>query len=262
MRVKGLCASILSWGLLVLAAPAGAANLVYLGGPVVRSAKAVDIFWGPSFANPASPDYFYAQRLILFRNQFGTNPEYNIITQYYQIVGGVKQHIQLSNLAAGTPDWFDTSTPPTNVTDADAQAEVRRYLATHAFDASTIYEIFLPSTSYSSFGGGTSCGGPQLAFCAYHNFTSGTTSALYTVQPYASCSACQVAGWTADQNQERNVAYATRSTVVNPHFNSWYDPSGNTGDDLCGWTPPPFLDGGFGYPYDWSNAAHGCVRTR
>ena len=54
----------------------------------------------------------------------------------------------------------------------------------------------------------------------------------------------------------------TRSTVVNPHFNSWYDPSGNTGDDLCAWTPPPFLDGGFGYPYDWSNAAHGCVKTR
>ena len=168
-----------------------------------------------------------------------------------------------TNLAAGTPDWFDTSTPPTNVTDAAAQAEVRRYLALHPFDASTIYEVFLPSTSYSSTGGGTSCGGPNLAYCAYHNFTGGTASpVLYAVQPYASCSACQVSGWTADQNQDRNVAYTTRSTVVNPRFNSWYDPSGQTGDDICAWSPPPFLDGGFGYPYEWSNAAHGCVKTR
>src|SRR5579864_4194806 len=105
---------------------AEAAGLNYHHGPVLVSAKAVFIFWGPSFSNPASPDFAYAQALQAFRNQYGTNGEYNVITQYYQ--SPPQQFIQLSNLASGTPDMFDSSNPPTAVTDADVQAEVQRYL--------------------------------------------------------------------------------------------------------------------------------------
>src|SRR4029077_14819184 len=128
-------------------------------------AHMVEIFWGPSFADPTSPDSTYASTLQNFRNQFGTTPEFNTITQYYQVIGGVTTHIQLSNLALGTADWFDTSNPPTNVTDADVQAEVQRYLQNgHATDYSAFYEVFIPSTSYSSSGSSDSCGGPNLAY--------------------------------------------------------------------------------------------------
>jgi hypothetical protein len=261
MRAKILCALVLSCGLLGFAAEAGA-GITYHGGPVILVAKVVDIFWGPSFANPASPDYVYAQSLTAFRNQFGTSAEYNVITQYYQVVGGVRQHIQLSNLGAGTDDWFDTSTPPTNVTDSAVRSKIQSYLATHAFDASTIYEVFLPSTSYSSVGTSTSCGGPSLAYCTYHNFFSSSANTVkYTVQPYASCAGCQVSGWTAAQNQEHLVANSTRATVVNPLFNAWYDSvSGIEMGDKCLWSPAPFLDGGYGYPYEWSNAVNACVK--
>lgn len=270
MRTRGwMHAMALGCGLLALSAEATASNQIYEGGPVIVAAKVVDIFWGPTFSNPASPDYVYAQTLIAYRNQFGTNHEYNVITQYYQIVGGVKQFIQLSNLAAGTPDWFDASSPPVKVTDADAQAEVVRYLATHAADASTIYEVFLPSSSYSSFKGETSCGGPNVSYCAYHGFltatATGTTSSIvvkYAVQPYESCSACQVSGWSAVENEEHLVAYTTRGTVVNPQFDSWYNAEGIDGDTICLWTPPPFLDNGGAYPYEWSNLASGCVKSR
>src|SRR6266852_4811482 len=120
----------------------GGQNLNYhRGGAVIQVAHVVMIFWGPSFSNAASPDSSYASTLQAFRNQFGTNSHYGIITQYYQNLGSGNQFIQLSNLALGTPDWFDTSTPPTNVTDADVQAEVNRYLATHTFDGSAIYEV-------------------------------------------------------------------------------------------------------------------------
>ncbi len=253
----------LSCGLLAFAAEAGA-NLIYQGGPVIQVAKVVDIFWGPSFSNPRSPDSVYAMTLQAYRNQFGTNREYNVITQYYQIVGGVKQHIELTNLAAGTPDWFDSSSPPTDVTDADVQAEVQRYLATHTADASTIYEVFIPSTSYSSADGQTSCAGPSLGYCAYHGVIDASSPAAavkYAIQPYPSCAACQVAGWTAIENQEHFVAYTTRATVVNPLFDSWYDAMGMDGDDICLWSPPPFLDAG-AYPYEWSNLASGCVKWR
>src|SRR6185295_7867445 len=100
-----------------------AGNLVYYNGPTFTSAKVVLIFWGPTFANAASSDHTYATTLQAFRNQFGTTGEYNTITQY--------SGIQLANLGSGSGDWFDTSTPPTRVTDANVQAEVNRYLQTH-----------------------------------------------------------------------------------------------------------------------------------
>ncbi len=262
MRVKILSALVLSVCLLGFAAKAGA-QITYHGGPVILSAKVVNIFWGPTFAT-GGIDNIYATTLSLFRNQFGMTREYNVITQYYQIVGTTQQFIQLSNLASGTADWFDTSTPPTNVTDTIARNEIRAYLATHAFDPSTIYELYLPPSSYSSSGSATSCGGPSLSYCTYHDFiTSGANRIKYTVQPYQSCGGCQVAGWTAAQNQEHFVAYATRATVTDPLRTAWYDnASGIEMGDKCLWTPAPFLDGGFGYPYEWSNLTHTCVKIR
>jgi len=261
MRVKILCALVLSCCLSGFAADAGA-GITYHGGPVILVAKVVNIFWGPGFANPASPDYVYAQTMNSFRNQFGTTAEYAVITQYYQIVGGVQQYIQPSNLGAGTADWFDTSTPPTNVTDAAVRSKIQSYLATHPFDPSTIYEVFLPSASYSSNGSSTSCGGPGLAYCTYHNFfTSGANQVKYTVQPYPSCSGCKVSGWSNAQNQEHFVANSTRATVTNPLFNAWYDSvTGTEMGDKCLWSPAPFLNGGYGYPYEWSNAVNACVK--
>jgi len=230
-------------------------NLINHGGPTITSAKVVLIFWGPSFTNAASPDYGYAQAIINFRNQFGTTPEYNTITQY--------SGIQLANLGSGTADWFDTSTPPANVTDAAVQAEVNLYLASHTFNASTIYEVFLPSSSYSSSGTSTSCGGPSLAYCAYHSWIgSGSSATKYSIQPYPSCSGCQVSGWTAEQNQEHFVTHETRETVTDSTGSAWYDSSGYEADDLCAWSPPPFLGtGGYGYQFEWSNAAGACIAS-
>jgi uncharacterized protein DUF4082 len=235
-----------------------ATNLSFHGGSVIPSAHVVFIFWGPSFNNTASPDYNYALTLQNFRNQFGTTREYNIITEY----SGSNGTIAMTNLAAGTADWFDTSTPPTNVTDAIAQSEVNAYLATHFFDASAIYEIVLPSTSYSSRPDGTtSCGGPVLSYCAYHGFfTSGGNAVKYSVEPYPSCGGCQVGGWTAVQNQEHFVTHETREAVTDPQFTGWYDASGNEADDKCAWSPTPFFGtGGYGYQYEWSNALSACA---
>jgi len=236
--------------------PKAVSNLTDHGGGVIISARLVFIFWGPSFANAASPDFVYAQTLQAFRNQFGTTPEYNVITQY----GG----IQLTNLAAGTPDWFDTSTPPTNVTDDVVHTEVNQYLASHAFDASTIYEVVLPSSSYSSNGTRTSCGGPSVSYCAYHNAFTGTSgTVIYSVQPYPSCNGCKVTGWLDVQNQEHFVCHETREAVTDP-VNGWWDgKTGQEADDKCAWSPTPFIGtNGFSYQYEWSNASRSCVRTR
>lgn len=234
-------------------------GLSYHNGPVLVSAKAVFIFWGPTFANPASPDYAYAQAQIGFRKQLGTSQPYSVITQYYQVVGGVKQYIELTNLAGGTADWFDTTNPPTAVTDADVQGEVSRYLLSNTFDADTIYQVFIPSTSYSTDGGEDSCGGPNLAYCAYHGyFVSGSDEVVYSIEPYPSCSGCQWPNYTAAENQEHFICHETRESVTDPLFTGWWSTTtGSEGDSLCGWA------GGFTMPEicgeTWSNAANKCV---
>ena len=234
------------------------ANLSYHGGPTITSAKVVFIFWGPNFNNAASPDYQYARTLQAFRNQFGTTGEYNVITQY--------SGIQLTNLGSGTADWFDTSTPPTNVTDSTVRSKVNSYLSSHGGNnSSTIYEVVIPRTSYSSSGGSTSCGGPNLAYCAYHSWIgSGSSATKYSIQPYPSCSGCQVSGWSDVQDQEHFVCHETREAVTDPTGTGWWDgTSGAEADDKCAWSPSPFIGtNGYAYQYEWSNANFGCVRTR
>lgn len=230
------------------------ATLVNHGGPTITSAKVVFIFWGPTFA-AGGADNAYATTLQAYRNQFGTTPEYNTITQY--------SGIQLANLGSGTADWFDTTTPPTNVTDAIVRSKVSEYLTTHAFNAGTIYEVVTPSSSYSSSGSSTSCGGPSLSYCAYHgHFASGANDVKYSIEPWPGCSGCSVSGWSNVQNQEHFVCHETREAVTDPDLNAWYDNRGQEADDKCAWSPAPFIGtGGYAYQYEWSNLTKSCVKT-
>jgi hypothetical protein len=227
-----------------------AVNLVNHGGVVIASPKVVFVFWGPSFNNAASPDYSYARTLQAYRNQLGSTQEWSILSQY-----GI---MAPANLGSGTPDLFDSSTPPTNVTDSAVRSEVNKYLVSHAFNNSTAYEVVIPSSSYSSSGASTSCGGPALAYCAYHgDYSSSAHTVKYSIQPYPSCSGCKVSGWTNEQNQERFVFRETTQIATDPTGTAWYDPSGFEIADKCGM---PFLDGGYGYETLWSNRAGMCVQ--
>ena len=232
-------------------------NLTYHNGPTITNAHVVTIFWGSSWTGNA-----IASSIQSYVAGFGTTGEYNTITQY--------SGIQLSNLGASS--WTDTSNPPTNVSDAAIQGEVEKYLQTHTFDPNAIYEVFLPSTSYSSDGTSTSCGGPSLAYCAYHgNYSGAHGDTRYASMPYPSCSGCQTSGFSATQNFEHFISHETREAVTDPDGTGWWDRSGNEADDKCAWTPSPFGDSAngtnadgtaFAYQYEWSNANGGCVKTR
>jgi hypothetical protein len=225
------------------------------GGGVLASPKVVFIFWGSSFNNAASPDYSYARTLQAYRNWLGTSSCWALIQSY---------GINVTNLGAGTPDWFDTSTPPTNVTDSTVQAEVNRYFSGGhgAFNSSTIYEVVTPKTSYSSSGSSTSCGGPRLAYCAYHgSYSSSGGTVKYTIQPYPSCAGCRVSGWTDVQDQELLVLTETAEAATDP-VNGWWD--GTTGEecmDKCA-SRPPYLINDYACGYVWSNRTNTCVSAQ
>ncbi len=241
---------------------ARSSNLVYhTGGKVIRNAHVVMIFWG-SFPSG------YTTAMQNFRNQFGTTGEYNTITQYTGIddATGTTGAINLSNLAGSSSlDYFDTTTPPTNCTDAVVQGEVKKVIAAQGTtDYSAIYEVFIPSGSYSSDGSSTSCGGPNLAYCAYHfNYTDGAGKHVkYSIEPWAGCSGCQAFG-NSSLDQEHFVCHETREAVTDALGNAWFDRSGNEADDKCAWSPAPFIGtGGYGYQYEWSNLNSGCIKTR
>jgi hypothetical protein len=166
---------------------------------------------------------------------------------------------------------YDSSTPPTNVTDADVQAEVLK-VTKNVPRTDTIYEVFLPSNSYSSDGSATSCGGPNLTYCAYHgNFQHSGLDVKYASMPYPSCGGCQSSGFSTTQNFEHFISHETREAVTDEDGNAWYDRRGYEADDKCAWSPTPFTDSTtgknadgspFAYQYEWSNASSGCVKTR
>ncbi|HEY1434674.1 MAG TPA: hypothetical protein VGG65_04815, partial [Thermoanaerobaculia bacterium] len=229
-------------------------NLTDHGGPTITSAKVLSIFWGPSWGTNASPSAL-ALGLMGFFAQYGTTGEYNVITQY----SGIHQ----SNL---TNQYWVDGVNPSNVavTDAMIQAEVVKYFAGgNPIDDSTIYEVFLPTGYYSTLGNATSCGGPHLQYCAYHsNFSYNGHDVKYSSMPQPSCSGCQSTGFTTAQNFEHFATHETREAVTDPDGNAWYDRQGNEADDKCAWSPTPFIDGGYGYQYEWSNADRKCVKTR
>jgi hypothetical protein len=149
------------------------------------------------------------------------------------------------------------------VSDAVVQGEVTKVAAQVGLDRATVYEVFLPPSSYASYGTQTSCGGPNLQFCAYHsNFASAGIDVKYASMPYPSCSGCEWPGWAAAQNFDHFASHETREAVTDPDGTAWYDRQGNEADDKCAWSPSLFQVNGYGYQDEWSNLNGGCVQSR
>jgi hypothetical protein len=252
-------------------------NLIYHKGPVITNAKVVPIYWGPTWGTNGS-DNSIATSLTSYIDggstgstpdtSYGLTSEFNVITQYYQTG---PSYISQSNLGSAGGALFDSTTPPTNVTDAAVQAEVLKATNNNP-RTDTIYEVFLPASSYSSNGSSDSCGGPSLAYCAYHgNFNHNGLDVKYASMPYPSCGGCQTSGFTTTQNFEHFVSHETREAVTDEDGTAWYDRRGYEADDKCAWSPTPFADAAaglnvdgsaFAFQYEWSNLNSGCIKTR
>jgi hypothetical protein len=253
---------------------ASTGNLTYHNGPVIPTAFVVPIYWGPTWGNGGSDSAMSTSLTNYIDGNGSTIPgygethEYNVITQYYQTG---PTYITLSHLGLNQGALYDNSTPPTNVTDAAVQAEVLK-MTGNSPRTDTIYEVFLPASSYSSNGTSTSCGGNNLQYCAYHgNFSYGSFNVKYASMPYPSCGGCQTSGWSNSQNFEHFISHETREAVTDPDGTGWDDRRGYEADDKCAWSPTPFTDSStgtnqdgtaFAYQYEWSNATGNCVKTK
>ncbi len=249
----------------------GGGNLSYHGGPVLPNAYVVPIYWGSSW-NATDP---ISSSLTAFigtsTGGFGQTAEYNVITQYYEVVNSTQTFISKSSLGSAGAAIYDGSNPPTDVTDSNLQTEVL-VKTNYNPRTDTIYEVFLPKGTYSSSGSATSCGGPNLQYCAYHgSFSYNGLNVKYASMPYPSCGGCQTSGFTDTQNFEHFISHETREAVTDENGNAWFDRRGYEADDKCAWSPTPFTDAltgsnadgsAFAYQYEWSNANSGCIKTK
>ena len=240
--------------------PGGSGSLLDHGGDVMTNAKVVYVFWGWS-----APDAF-ATELIAFRAT-GMINHISMLGQY--------RSTGSTGFVGTQADVFDAVPPGSSgVTDAMVQAEAKKACTGLAGGCrtDTIYEVFIPAGYYSTDGGQTSCGGPNLQYCAYHGNGDGVnlpTNIKYSIQPYPSCSGCHgKASWTAANDEEHFVVHETREAMTDAQGTAFWDRAGFEADDKCAWggaTLAFLFDevvGGhtFAYQMEYSNASRSCVK--
>ena len=206
-------------------------NLKYHGGDTMPFAKVVFIFWG---AVPAS----YAAELQAYRDADGGMTDHLWMLAQYDA--------QQGSLKGGQADVFDSSQPPSEVTDAAAQAEVRKHFFGR-YDYNAVYVIVLPygvpaSQSVTSSTIRRSCDAAGNAtMCGYHNYFRDVIfgwNVKYAVVPYASCYGCRKytaeGVWANDvQNAEIITLHEVRQVMTNPELDGWWDNEGREADDKC-----------------------------
>lgn len=248
------------------ASPGGFGPLRDHGGLVLTNAKVVFIFWGWA-STTADP---YVSEVISFRNDPNAMMKHIGMLSQYRNTGS-------TSLLGSQPDVYDAVPPSsTKVTDSMVQAEVAAKcpgLPNGGCRTDTIYEVLIPSGYYSDDGSGNqSCGGTNLQYCAYHSHGNGTTlssSVLYSIQPYPSCSGCHgKSNWTAYNDQEHFIVHETREAMSDSLGNAWYDWFGYEADDKCAWggSTLDFLfdetvnGHTYAYQMEYSNAVRNCVK--
>lgn len=242
----------------------GAGNLVDHGGEVMTNAKVVYIFWGWS----SSTTDQYVKEIVSFRDDPNGMIKHVGMLAQYRSTGS-------TGFKGTQPDVYDAVPPPaTKVTDTMVMQKVAVSCAalTGGCRTDTIYEVLIPSGYYSDDGtGAQSCGGTNLAYCAYHgngDNVSLSATIKYSIQPYPSCSGCHgLSTWGAAQDEEHFIVHETREAMSDARLNAWWDNAGYEADDKCAWGQNlKFLFSEtsgthvYGYQQEYSNSARGCVK--
>jgi len=150
------------------------AHLTYRNGFVDRIPAIYVVYWGfnASGADPSGEQKY----LTKFLKGVGKSPWLNIDHQYYQIEGGVTQHIRNpGHQLKGT--WVDPSSVPSSPTDSQIQAEAAAAEQHFGYDLDASYVVATPH-NHNSSGFGTQ-------YCAYHQRANSPDGQIaYTNLPY------------------------------------------------------------------------------
>jgi len=237
-------------------------NLQYFGGPIEKKPKAYLIFWGFNVSG-SDPSSEKAYVTALFTG-IGGSTWMATDKQYYQIVGGVHQHIKnILNQLGGT--WVDSSSVPSSPSDAQIRAEAANGEAHFGYNRDGNYIVFTPH-NHNSPGFGSS-------YCAYHSPTSSNGGEIsYTNEPYMT-DAGQNCGENSVNPGSGGLLDGVSIVVGHEEAESQTDPqvnlntawAGNLGEigDACAWQNLQDITlstGKFAMQPLWSNKIGGCTQ--
>jgi hypothetical protein len=263
-----------------------ASNLLYHGGPVMKKSHTYAIFWQPPHLQNGAATFFSPQYFTLNQRYFGDvggNGLYNNNKQYYQIAGGLTQHIK--NVSTFAHVWVDTASMPASgcndsatpgncLSDSQIQAEVTHAIAVNGWRATptNMFFVFTPKGEGSCFNNSSTCA--FTFYCAYHGAFGNT---IYANMPYGNtfpgnCTTLSQFPNEADSDVEISiVSHEHMEAVTDPHLNAWYDAGGSEIGDLCAYNyGSRTLDGGLAneqwngnfyvVQQEWDNKKSACVQ--
>jgi hypothetical protein len=260
---------------------ARAANLPYLGGPVMHSNRTHVVFWTPS-GSGLQYDPGYEALVERFLRDVAADSHkptnvYGLSGQYYERPGGgIAAYNSTFAGAVATTDPLPPNgcaMPATGpgwtvcLSDAQLENEIRRVVSVNRLPTGTLRDVYilvLPNgmgTCETTGPENCALGGMSVAgsFCGYHSTTPDETI-LYAVIPYNAVSGHCQSGNPRPNSSTADPAVSTIShehneTVTDPLGTGWIDGAGNEDGDLCIQLYGPVL-GGSGAAA-WNQSIHG-----
>jgi hypothetical protein len=219
----------------------GTGNLIYHGGPVMKTPGFYAVYWNSAVA-AASGSLGYStiqNQIAAFATTFlqgGTYPgsgsdDYTIVGQYTDSTGN-------KPLPGGgyKGTVLDNKATQTTITDSAIQTYLTGLFNASKLpvDTTAVYGVYFPSGMQVQLSGSASCS----SFCGYHSvFTYGNSRIKYAVFPYPDCSGCKLSNLTVADMLTIIGSHEIREAATDPgdSGNAWYDRRGYEADDKCAW---------------------------
>jgi hypothetical protein len=241
---------------------AGGPQLTYRGGPLIARIRAYGLYWGSAWNTPmpggTTNQPVTRQALDAYLADLVSGVYIDIFAEYSTATTTISRGAYLGSAIIG-PD------PGAQVTDADIQAQIQQRLgdgSIPAWDANTLYCVFLPSGTTVQQGGQASC----QVFCGYHDAildpNTNAPVAYYGVLPYPDCGGCaQAADGTPMSTFDALTTVTSHElaeAITDPVPGiGWYDDQNGEIGDICAWQLA-MLDI-YTVQQEWSNNAGTCV---
>ena len=267
--------------------PAAPSDLIYHGGPVMRTNKTYAIYWVPSGWSIVSGYRSLINRYFVdAARASGTSANvYGVQTQYHDTTGPIAYAQTWGGSTTATSPFPGGGCPVyaslrACVTKAQMLAQIKRVIAAKGWTAGPTHAFFLflpKGAGTCDAGGGSSCA--FTSYCGYHAWSgTGPTEVLFAILPYADTqpAACGTGDRpnNSDADETLNiVSHEHREMIDDPRGSAWYDAVGEESSDKCAWTfgtamghtsTGPFDQVINGHDYwvqeEWSNAGSRCLQ--
>jgi IPT/TIG domain len=224
--------------------------LLYHGGPIMPSNTNYAFYWDPAGAPAYAGGYQAGIDLYFERLAHDSGGDQNVDSVSAQYDDSAGEFAAYNSHFAGA--IIDTDPYPANgcnaaticLTDAQLQAELESYIASHKLPADLEHEYFMltPPGVEGCFEASSiecSAGSTSPVYCAYHNFISTHTGMIiYADDPYTTgVEGCDSGEHPSESPAEGTIqgglSHEHNESITDPEISAWFDARGEEIGDKC-----------------------------